>query len=90
MKWYFNQQQQSYDDVSTRIGHTRVMFKAGLPKYSENDLKGIDSKKKRVIVLDDLKNEVRDSKLVSKLFTQGRHKMQVLFIFYKLHSRKKK
>ena len=74
IEWYYNQHQQSYNDFRDRVGCTRVTFKAGLPKYGENDLKGIDSKKKRIIVLDDLMNEAKDSKLVSKLFTQGRHK----------------
>ena len=70
IEWYYNHHQQSYDDFSARVGRTRVTFKAGLPKYSENYLKGIDSKKKRVIVLDDLMDEAKGSKLVSKLFTQ--------------------
>ena len=47
----------------------------GLPDYDAEDLHDLNKKRKNVvIVIDDLMEEAKDSKLVSKLFTQGRHR----------------
>ena len=46
----------------------------GLPEFDVDDLHDLNKKKKTVIVIDDLMEEAKDSKLVSKLFTQGRHR----------------
>ena len=73
-EWYYNQPQKTYDEFEANVGHRRVFFARGLPKYNPDTLANIDPKQKRVIIIDDLMEESKDSKLVSKLFTQGRHR----------------
>ena len=67
--------------LHARTGRHRVTLQRGLPKYNEDDLRDLQPKQRTVIILDDLMDEAKNSKLVSKLFTQGRHrKVSVILI----------
>ena len=73
VEWCYNQPQKEYEDYAVRRGNVRM--KKGLPDYDVDDLHDLNKKnRKTVIVIDDLMEEAKDSKLVSKLFTQGRHR----------------
>ena len=73
VEWYFNQHQREYDIYARQRG--KVDMIKGLPDYDTDGLVDLNpGKKKIIIVLDDLMEEAKDSKLVSKLFTQGRHR----------------
>ena len=63
----------------------------GLPDYDVEDLHDLNKKgKDTVIVIDDLMEKAKDSKLVSKLFTQGRHRnVSVILILQKCISKRK-
>ena len=71
--WHYNQPQQEYDDYAYRRGNVRMV--KGLPDCNVEDLHDLNKTgKNTVIVIDDLMEEAKDSKIVSKLFTQGRHR----------------
>ena len=73
VEWYFNQHQREYDIYARQRG--KVDMIKGFPNYDTDDLADLNpGKKKRIIVLDDLMEEVTDSKLISKLFTKKRHR----------------
>ena len=50
-----------------------IRFVQGLPEYND-DLGDIDIRFNHILVLDDLMLQAKDSAIVSKLFTQGRHR----------------
>ena len=50
-----------------------IRFVQGLPEYND-DLGDIDIRFNHILVLDDLMLQAKDSTIVSKLFTQGRHR----------------
>ena len=50
-----------------------IYFKQGLPEF-EPDLCDIDPRYNIIVVLDDLMDMAVDSPIISKLFTQGRHR----------------
>ena len=50
-----------------------IYFKQGLPEF-EPDLCDIDPRYNNIVVLDDLMDMAVDSPIISKLFTQGRHR----------------
>ena len=50
-----------------------IRFVQGLPEYND-DLGDIDIRLNHILVLDDLMLQAKDSVIVSKLFTQGRHR----------------
>ena len=50
-----------------------IYFKQGLPEF-EPDLCDIDPCYNNIVVLDDLMDMAVDSRIISKLFTQGRHR----------------
>ena len=70
--WYYNQWQPKYDEIQRDLG-SKIRFVQGLPELAE-DLSTIKSSKHTILVLDDLMAEAKDSPVVSKLFTQGRHR----------------
>ena len=73
VEWYYNQSQDEYDVYASKRG--RLQMIKGLPGYNVDDLHDLNkTRKNTVIVIDDLMEEAKDSKLVSKLFTQGRHR----------------
>ena len=73
VEWYYNQPQDEYGVYASKRGNLQMI--KGLPDYDADDLHDLNKKRKNtVIIIDDLMEEAKDSKLVSKLFTQGRHR----------------
>ena len=70
--WCYNQWQPIYDEIQCAL-KGKIKFVQGLPEL-ENDLGAIKTSRHTIIVLDDLMAEAKDSPVVSKLFTQGRHR----------------
>ena len=70
--WYFNQWQECYEDLKKSLGKS-IRFERGLPDLSE-DLCEVNPRYNNIIILDDLITEAADSPVVSRLFTQGRHR----------------
>ena len=54
-----------------------IYFKRGLPKF-EPDLCNIDPHYNNIVVLADLMDMAVDSPIISKLFTQGRHRSHTI------------
>ena len=69
--WYYNQWQDCYEELKKSLGKS-IRFERGVPELSEN-LCEINSRY-NIIILDDLMAEATDSPVVSRLFTQGRHR----------------
>ena len=61
-----------FKDLKKSLGH-EIYFREGLPTFQLN-LSDIDPKYNNIIVLDDLMDLTVDSQIISKLFTQGRHR----------------
>ena len=70
--WYYNQWQECYEKMKTSLGKS-IRFEKGVPELSE-DLCEINARYNNIIILDDLMAEATDSPVVSRLFTQGRHR----------------
>ncbi len=70
--WYYGQKQPIYNDMKRIIGK-EITFVEGLPEFEDN-LSDLDDTYNNIIVLDDLMDLAKDSVIVSKLFTQGRHR----------------
>ena len=70
--WYYNQWQECYEELKTSLGKS-IRFERGVPELSEN-LCEINPQYNNIIILDDLMAEGTDSPVVSRLFTQGRHR----------------
>ena len=70
--WYYNQWQECYEELKTSLGKS-IRFERGVPELSEN-LSEINARYNNIIILDDLMAEATDSPVVSRLFTQGRHR----------------
>ena len=70
--WCYNQWQPQYDEIQRDLG-SNIRFFQGVPELEE-DLREIKTSKHTIFVLDDLMAQAKDSPVVSKLFTQGRHR----------------
>ena len=70
--WYYNQWQECYEKLKKSLGKS-IRFEGGVPELSE-DLCEINPRYNNIIILDDLMAEATDSPVVSRLFTQGRHR----------------
>ena len=70
--WYYNQWQECYEKLKKSLGKS-IRFERGVPELSE-DLCEINARYNNIIILDDLMAEATDSLVVSRLFTQGRHR----------------
>ena len=70
--WYYNQWQPRYKALQYALGDA-IQFTQGLPDLSE-DLREISPKCNNILVFDDLMAQATDSPVLSKLFTQGRHR----------------
>ena len=70
--WFYGQYQDMFNDMRRNMGKD-IYFKQGLPEF-EPDLCDIDTRYNNIVVLDDLMNMAVDSPIISKLFTQGRHR----------------
>jgi hypothetical protein len=72
--WCYSEWQQQYDEMSSQ----GIEFIEGLP----DDLyTSMDSSRRHLVVIDDLMNEVGDSKMLTKIFTKGCHHRNVTVIF---------
>ena len=72
ISWFYGQWQQCYAVMQRKLGKC-IRFVQGLPEYND-DLGDIDIRFNHILVLDDLMLQAKDSAIVSKLFTQGRHR----------------
>ena len=72
IEWFYNQWQPRYNSLQSALGND-IQFTQGLPELSE-DLHEINPKFNNVLVFDDLMAQATDSPVLSKLFTQGRHR----------------
>ena len=70
--WYYNQWQECYEKLKNSLGKS-IRFERGVPELSE-DLCEFNARCNSIIILDDLMAEATDSPVVSRLFTQGRHR----------------
>ena len=70
--WFFNQWQPRYDEIK-QVLKKKIRFTQGLPELSE-DLHEISCEHNNVLVFDDLMAQAVDSPVLSRLFTQGRHR----------------
>ena len=70
--WFYGQYQDMFKDMRRNIGKD-IYLKQGLPEF-EPDLCNIDPRYNIIVVLDDLMDMAVDSPIISKLFTQGRHR----------------
>ena len=72
IQWFYNQWQPRYATLQRTLGG-EIQFTQGLPELSD-DLHEINPKFNNVLVFDDLMAQATDSPVLSKLFTQGRHR----------------
>ena len=70
--WFYGQYQDMFKDMKRSLEHD-IYFRERLPTF-QLDLSDIDPKYNNIIVLDDLMDLAVDSPIISKLFTQGRHR----------------
>ena len=70
--WCYNQWQPKYAEIQGDLG-SHIRFMQGLPELEE-DLSNFPLTRHTILVLDDLMREAKESPMVSKLFTQGRHR----------------
>ena len=70
--WFYNQWQSRYDEIK-QVLKNRIRFAQGLPELSE-DLHEINPEYHNILVFDDLMAQATDSPVLSRLFTQGRHR----------------
>ena len=70
--WLYNQWQQRYEHLQKRLGD-KIVFEKGISDLKE-DLSEISLNRHRILVFDDLMAQATDSPVLSRLFTQGRHR----------------
>jgi len=70
--WFYNQWQPRYKRLKKELG-AQITFEQGLPDWSDT-LEEINPKMSHVLVFDDLMSQAVDSPILSRLFTQGRHR----------------
>ena len=72
VNWFYNQWQPRYDILEWELG-SHIEFERGLPDWSES-LQELDPEIHHILVFDDLMNQAVNSPILSRLFTQGRHR----------------
>jgi len=72
VRWFYNQWQPRYKKLKKALG-AQITFEQGLPDWSDT-LEEINPKISHVLVFDDLMSQAVDSPILSRLFTQGRHR----------------
>ena len=70
--WFYNQWQPRYDEIK-QVLKKKIRFTQGLPELSDN-LQEINPVHNNILVFDDLMAQAADSPVLSRLFTQGRHR----------------
>ena len=70
--WCYSQWQDKYDEMKRMLGPD-ISFVCGIPELSD-DLSEINTSYNNLIILDDLMIEAKESPIVARLFTQGRHR----------------
>ena len=70
--WFYGQYQNMFKDMKRSLGYD-IYFREGFPTF-QFDLSVIDPKYNNIIVSDDLMDLAVDSPIISKLFTQVRHR----------------
>ena len=70
--WFYNQWQPRYDIMEMQLGSC-IKYQHGLPDWSES-LQELDPEIHHILVFDDLMNQAVNSPILSRLFTQGRHR----------------
>ena len=70
--WCYSQWQDKYDEMKRMLGFG-ISFVCGIPELSD-DPREIDTSYNNLIILDDLMIEAKESPIVTRLFTQGRHR----------------
>ena len=70
--WFYNQWQPRYEEIK-QVLKKKIQFAQGLPELSE-DLHEINPEFHNILVFDDLMAQATDSPVLSRLFTQGRHR----------------
>ena len=68
--WFYNQWQPRYEIMENTF---EVEFEQGLPDWSES-LEELDPEMHHILVFDDLMHQAVNNPLLSRLFTQGRHR----------------
>ena len=77
-----------YEELKTSLGKS-IRFERGVPELSE-DLCEINARYNNIIIPDDLMAEATDSPVVSRLFTQGRHRnVSVILLLQNMFSKGK-
>ena len=72
--WYYNQWQECYEELKNSLGKS-IRLERGVPELSEN-LCEINPR----LIDDDLMAEATDSPVLSRLFTQGRHRNESVIL----------
>ena len=70
--WFYNQWQPRYEEIK-QVLKKKIQFTQGLPELSD-DLHEISPEFHNILVFDDLMAQATDSPVLSRLFTQGRHR----------------
>ena len=70
--WFYNHWQPRYEALERELG-SQIEFERGLPDWSES-LQELDPEIQHILVFDDLMNQAVNSPILSRLFTQGRHR----------------
>ena len=70
--WFYNHWQPRYKAMNKDLG-PQIEFEQGLPDWSET-LQELNPEIHHVLVFDDLMNQAVNSPILSRLFTQGRHR----------------
>ena len=70
--WFYNHWQPRYQALEKELG-SEIEFERGLPDWSET-LQELNPKIHHILVFDDLMNQAVKSPILSRLFTQGRHR----------------
>ena len=70
--WFYNQWQPRYDIMEMQLGSC-IEYQHGLPDWSES-LQELDPEIHHILVFDNLMNQAVNSPILSRLFTQGRHR----------------
>ena len=70
--WFYNHWQPRYEAMERELG-SHIEFERGLPDWSES-LQELNPEIHHILVFDDLMNQAVNSPILSRLFTQGRHR----------------